>query len=147
MPILSKLDIQTCIPHRAPILLVDEVLDYILGEHIITQRYFPADDPCFEGHFPDYPILPGVLIVEAMAQSAAVLTSLTENVLAKNMLFLFTGIEKARFKAPVHPNDTVTFDVRLIKHKASIYWFEGQARCKQQLCASASFSAKLVPHE
>lgn len=147
MPTLTKEEIQTRIPHRDPMLLVDKILDYNLEGSIIGTRTFPENDRCFDGHFPDMPLMPGVLMVEAVAQTAAILVSLMEDTAASDVHFLFTGIEKSRFRASIQPNDTIIFDVKLLKTKASIFWFEGVARRGDTICATAAFSAKLVPNE
>jgi 3-hydroxyacyl-[acyl-carrier-protein] dehydratase len=143
---LNKSDIEKLIPHRAPILLVDEVTDWESDSWLEATRYFPENDPCFNGHFPGNPILPGVLAVEAMAQSAAILTSLTRNVNAENSYYLFVGIEKCRFKNPVIPGQKLTMRVTKVRDRMDIYEFEGKALIDGKVAANATFIAKLM-HE
>ena len=141
---LDRADIEKLIPHRVPILLVDDVTGWEADSWLESTRHFPETEPHFRGHFPANPILPGVLIVEAMAQSAAILTSLTRNVTAENAYYLFMGINACRFKAPVVPGDTLHMRVEKRRDKLDIYEFEGKAMVNGKLAASATFSAKLM---
>lgn len=141
---LTKADIETLIPHRAPILLVDELTGWEADTWLESLRHMPENEPHFAGHFPGNPILPGVLIIEAMAQSAAILTSLSRGVTAENAYYLFMGIEKCRFKAPVLPGQTLTMRVEKLRDKMDIYEFEGKATVDGKLAASATFTAKLM---
>lgn len=141
---LSQKDILNRLPHRPPILLVDEVVEWEADTRITAQRFLPADDRVFEGHFPGEPILPGVLTVEAMAQSAALLVNLTREKTAEEALFLFMQIENARFKHPVKPEDTLTMEVTQTNRRGDIYWFEGEAKVSGKTVASACFTAKFV---
>lgn len=141
---LARPQIEELIPHRKPILLLDEVTDWEADTFIETQHFFSLDNPHFTGHFPGNPLLPGVLIVEAMAQSAAVLVSLTKGLKSDRALYLFTGIESVRFKAQLTPGNTLTMRVEKGREKMNIFQFSGTAYVNGDLACTASFSAKLV---
>jgi 3-hydroxyacyl-[acyl-carrier-protein] dehydratase len=115
---LEAKDIQQIIPHRWPFLLVDRILELEPGQGAIGVKNVTAAEPCFQGHFPDYPIFPGVLIVEAMAQVGAVaVLSVPEN---KGRVVLFAGIDGLRFRRPVFPGDTLRLEVSFTKMRGSI---------------------------
>ena len=115
---LSSREIQQIIPHRWPFLLVDKVIDLQPGESATGIKNVTAGDICFQGHFPHYPIFPGVLIVEAMAQVGAVaVLSVPAN---KGKIVLFAGIDNLRFRGPVFPGDTLRLEVRFTKMRGSI---------------------------
>jgi 3-hydroxyacyl-[acyl-carrier-protein] dehydratase len=121
---LNSREIQQIIPHRWPFLLVDKVVDLHPGESATGIKNVSAGDICFQGHFPDYPIFPGVLIVEAMAQVGAVaVLSVPEN---KEKIVLFAGIDNLRFRGPVFPGDTLLLEVTFTKMRGSIG--KGQAK-------------------
>ena len=125
------------LPHRYPFLLVDRVTDYVLGESIKAYKNITINEPCFTGHFPGQPIFPGVLILEAMAQAAGVLGFKT---MGKNdSLYLYAGIDNARFKHPVVPGDKLEFDVALVKERRGIWKFKGTATVEGDLVCSAEF--------
>ncbi len=142
--ILNKQQVMEVIPHRPPILLVDEVLSWQFGKNLHARRKFEVGDSIFEGHFLDNPVVPGVLIVEGMAQSAALLTNLTLERNHEQTIFYFVGIEDARFKAPVVPDQTVDFYVTQKQTRRGMYWFEGEAKVDNKQIAKANFVAKLV---
>lgn len=146
MSTLNTCQIKEKIPHRAPILLVDAVTDYTLGESITATRYLPEGDPAFKGHFPGHPILPGVLGVEALAQTSALLVNLTAGTNADNAMFYFMGIEKVKFKTPIHPGDTLTLTVNQEKKLRDIYRFNGTVTKEEDgktvTCTTAIFTAK-----
>lgn len=116
------------LPHRYPFLLVDRVLELELNERILAIKNVTINEPFFTGHFPHAPVMPGVLIVEAMAQAAAILSFKSQNVVPdENLLVLFAGIDKVRFKRPVIPGDTLTFDMRFKRQMRSMWIYEGRA--------------------
>ncbi|MAI64432.1 MAG: 3-hydroxyacyl-[acyl-carrier-protein] dehydratase FabZ [Alteromonas sp.] len=130
-------EIMALLPHRYPFLLVDRVTDYVLGESIKAYKNITINEPCFTGHFPGQPIFPGVLILEAMAQAAGVLGFKT---MGKNdSLYLYAGIDNARFKHPVVPGDKLEFDVALVKERRGIWKFKGTATVEGDLVCSAEF--------
>lgn len=118
-------EIMELLPHRYPFLLIDRVTDYTLGESIKAYKNISFNEPCFTGHFPGKPIFPGVLILEAMAQAAGVLGFKTAG--NSDDLYLYAGIDNARFKRPVVPGDRLDLTIRLIKEKRGIWKFSGIA--------------------
>jgi 3-hydroxyacyl-[acyl-carrier-protein] dehydratase len=115
---LGSKEIQQIIPHRWPFLLVDKIIDLKPGEGAVGIKNITAGELCFQGHFPDYPIFPGVLIVEAMAQVGAVaVLSVPEN---KGKIVLFAGIDNLRFRGPVYPGDSLRLEVKFTKMRGSI---------------------------
>ena len=108
-------EIKSIIPHRYPFLLIDKVLDFESGKFAIAQKMVSSNEEFFNGHFPDYPVMPGVLILEGMAQTGAVaILSLDEN---KGKIALFAGADKVRFKRQVKPGDVITFECELLEQK------------------------------
>ncbi len=115
---LEARDIQQIIPHRWPFLLIDRIVELWPGEGAVGIKNVTSTEFCFQGHFPDYPIFPGVLIVEAMAQVGAVaVLSVPEN---KGKIVLFAGIDRLRFRRPVFPGDTLRLEVKFTKMRGSI---------------------------
>lgn len=142
---LTTPEIKALIPHRYPMLLVDRVEQLIENESAIGIKNVTANEDFFTGHFPDYPVMPGVLIVESMAQTAAVLVmkSLGEEVAGKPVFFM--GIDKARFRRPVTPGDQLRMSVSITQARRNIYKFEGRAEVDGVLVSDASFSATIAP--
>lgn len=125
--------IQEIIPHRYPFLLVDRLVELEPGKRAIGIKNVTVNEPFFEGHFPDYPVMPGVLIIEALAQvGAASVLSLEEN---RGKLAFFTGIDKVRFRGQVFPGDTLTLEVELIRFKGKIGKGKGIARVDDKVVA------------
>ena len=126
------------LPHRSPFLLIDKVVDYTRNEHIRAVKNVTMNEHFFQGHFPGNPIMPGVLILESMAQAGAVLGFVSsDDSTPDNSLFYFAGINNARFKKPVVPGDTLVMDVTRIKQKRSIVIFEATAKVDGQVVCSA----------
>ena len=122
--------IMKMLPHRYPFLLVDRVLDYEEGHHLRAIKNVTVNEPFFQGHFPNRPVFPGVLILEALAQSSAILASMSPEVdedRDKNLIFLFAGIDNARFKRPVEPGDQLTCDVTQTNYKRKIWKYSTEA--------------------
>lgn len=136
--------IMKMIPHRYPILLVDRVLDCVAGESIHAIKNVTVNEPHFQGHFPDFPVMPGVLIVEALAQASALMVVETFDKNAPEKLVYFMSIEDARFRKPIVPGDTIHLHVKKIHSRANVWKFEGQAKVDGALCAEAVFSAMIV---
>jgi len=141
MPELAVMDIHQILkqlPHRYPILLVDRVLSLTKGERIVAIKNVTINEPFFTGHFPHRPVMPGVLILEAMAQAAALLSFATEGVTPDDKtVYYFAGIDGARFKRPVEPGDQLTMEVSLERSKASIYKFKGVTRVGDEVACEA----------
>jgi len=137
-------EIMSLLPHRYPFLLIDRVTEYELGVSIKAYKNITINEQCFLGHFPGEPIFPGVLILEAMAQAAGILGFKTIG--HSEQLYLYAGIDKARFKAPVVPGDKLEISVRLLKERRGIWKFEGiasvdgkQACVAEFMCAMRDF--------
>lgn len=124
---LNTRDIIKVLPHRYPFLLVDRILEMERGKRIVGIKNITSNEPFFQGHFPDYPIMPGVLLVEAMAQTGGVLALSYEAEKVKGKNFYFSGIDKVKFRKPVLPGDQVRFEVEVIKQRSSLWRFKGRA--------------------
>ena len=135
------------IPHRHPFLLIDKVTNIVPNQNITGIKSVTINEPFFPGHFPEYPVMPGVLILESMAQTAACLVSYQDKSLSSNNLVFFTGIEKAKFKKPVIPGNELVLKINLISNKRSLYKFNGEAFIQNKLVAFSEFSAMLVNEE
>ncbi len=140
-------DIIKLIPHRHPFLLIDKITNINLNESITGIKAVTFNEQYFPGHFPEHPVMPGVLILEGMAQTAACLISYEKQSLSKNNLVFFTGIDKAKFRKPVTPGCELFFKIYLITSKRSLYKFKGDAFVGEKLVASSEFSAMLVDKE
>ena len=140
-------DIIKLIPHRHPFLLIDKITDIDLNKSVTGVKAVTFNEPYFPGHFPEHPVMPGVLILEAMAQTAACLVSYENKTLSNNNLVFFTGIEKAKFRKPVTPGYELFLKINLIVSKKSLYKFTGDAFVGDKLVASSEFSAMLVDKE
>jgi 3-hydroxyacyl-[acyl-carrier-protein] dehydratase len=132
------------IPHRYPFLLVDRAEDYRQSESIVGIKNVTANEPFFQGHFPGNPVMPGVLIVEAMAQSGALLMSKSLDVDPTGKTIFFASVDNARFRLPVRPGDTLRMHVEVLKHRGGLFKFRGQAKVGDQVAAEAEFAAMLV---
>jgi len=129
------------LPHRYPFLLVDRAEAYVEGESIVGFKCVSAAEPHFQGHFPENPVMPGVLIVEAMAQTGALLMSKTLDADISNTLIYFMGVEQAKFRRPVRPGDVLEMPVEVTANRRGIFKFKGEARVNGVKCADAMFSA------
>ncbi|NDP63552.1 3-hydroxyacyl-ACP dehydratase FabZ [Polaromonas sp.] len=126
------------LPHRYPILLVDRVLEIETGKSIKALKNVTINEPFFMGHFPKHPVMPGVLMIEAMAQAAALLSFSTLGVTPDDKtVYYFAGIDGARFKRPVGPGDQLIMDVELLRMKAGIFKFKGVCRVDGNLACEA----------
>ena len=138
---LNSLDINEVmrhLPHRYPFLLVDRVIDYQVGKYLHAIKNITVNEPCFTGHFPYRPVMPGVLILEALAQATGILAFKTlEELPNDTSLYYFVGIDKARFKKPVVPGDQVHLKVDLIKRKRTMWMFKAKALVDGKVVCSA----------
>ena len=138
---MNTLDIQKIkefLPHRYPFLLVDKVLDYEPGEYLTAVKNVTFNEPCFQGHFPERPIFPGVLIIEAMAQASALLGCLTmEEEPEDGSIYYLVGVDKVRFKKTVHPGDQIMISIKFIKMRKNIWLFSARATVDDKFIASA----------
>jgi len=137
-PVMDIHQILEYLPHRYPILLVDRVLDIVPGERITALKNVTINEPFFPGHYPHHPVMPGVLIIEAMAQTAALLSFRSADGQADSKsVYYFVGIDGARFKRPVMPGDQLIFEVSLIVAKRGIWKFAAVAKVDGQVAAEA----------
>ena len=136
--------IKKLIPHRAPFLLIDRVEHVVLDCEATGFKMVSGNEPYFVGHFPDFPVLPGVLIVEALAQTASVMVAATIPDLTEGKLVFFTTVEKARFRQPVRPGDVVKLYVAKDTRKGPLWKFTGKASVDGKLVAEANFGAMIV---
>ncbi len=138
---MNTLDIQEILqhlPHRYPFLLIDRVVDYEAGQWLHAYKNVSVNEPFFQGHFPQRPIFPGVLIMEALAQATGILAfKTTGNKPSESSLYFFAGIDNCRFKQPVVPGDQLHLHVALLKQKRGIWKFSAEAKVAEKLVASA----------
>ncbi len=135
---MDIIEVMNYLPHRYPFLLVDRVLEMTPGERIVAIKNVTINEPFFVGHFPHSPVMPGVLIIEAMAQAAAILSFKTRGAMPdENSILYFAGIDNARFKRPVLPGDTLTFEMKLEREMRGIWKYSGVARVGDEIAAQA----------
>jgi 3-hydroxyacyl-[acyl-carrier-protein] dehydratase len=138
---LSTMDIHrvlSLLPHRYPFLLIDRVIDFKPDEYLVAVKNVTFNEPYFSGHFPVRPVMPGVLIIEAMAQATGLLAMESRfDEVGQRALYYLAGIDKARFKRTVEPGDQLTLDVRLKKVRRGVWLFSGEACVDGQIAATA----------
>lgn len=145
--ILDIRQILEMLPHRYPFLLVDRVENYVPLESIDAYKNVTMNEPFFQGHFPGIPVMPGVLIMEALAQAGGLLVLKSTDMPLENKLFLFTGMEKVRFRKPVYPGDKLELKCRLLRHKLKLWKMEGKAYVDGVLAAEAEMTAAIMDKE
>jgi 3-hydroxyacyl-[acyl-carrier-protein] dehydratase len=132
------------IPHRYPFLMIDKVVEMVANESAVGIKNVTINEPHFQGHFPQRPVMPGVLIIEAMAQTAAVLVVRSLGPDAEGKLVYFMTIDSARFRKPVMPGDTLHVHVKRQRNRGSVWKFTGEAKVEGRLVAEAEFAAMLL---
>jgi len=138
MPSLDIHEVMKHLPHRYPFLLIDRVLDYTPGEFLTALKNVSYNEPYFVGHFEHHPVMPGVLILEALAQATGIFSYITtESLPDGDSLYYFVGVDKARFKAPVKPGDQMQLHVELVKEKRGIWKFNAEAKVDGKLVTTA----------
>lgn len=142
--VLSVERIMELIPHRYPMLLIDRVEDIVPNESATGIKCVTINEHFFQGHFPQKPVMPGVLIIEAMAQTAGVLVMHTLGKESNGRLVYFMTIDEARFRKPVVPGDQLKIYVKKERNKANVWKFTGQAKVGDVLCAEATYSAMIM---
>ncbi len=131
--------IKACIPHRAPFLFLDRVLELVPGKSLTAVKTILEGDPILAGHFPGDPIFPGVLMIEGLAQASAVLAYYTKGKAAEEILL--TEVSKARFRRKVVPNETLTYHISIDRIRGPFGWFSGTASVGDEIAATSQFSA------
>ena len=144
--ILDTRQIQEIIPHRYPFLLVDRIVEFEAGKRIVGVKSVSVNEPFFQGHFPGMPIMPGVLIIEALAQTAAVL-ALRDLADREKQLSLFSTIDNAKFRRPVVPGDTLMLELTVLKARSRYCRMRGEARVDGQLAAECEIGSSLADRE
>ena len=147
MPVLEIEAIKKILPHRYPFLLVDRILELEPGKRAVGIKNVTANEPQFQGHFPNNPVMPGVLVLEGMAQTAGVLCVRSRPGHGKPKLVYFLTIDKAKFRKPVVPGDTIEFHMTQIRRRRSMWWFRGEARVDGELVAEAELGAMIAEAE
>lgn len=134
------------LPHRFPFLLVDRVLEYEVGKHIVALKNVTYNEPFFIGHFPRHPVMPGVLVIEALAQAAAILAFKTAGIRPSDgNIVYFAGIDEARFKRPIVPGDQIHLHAALERHLRGVWKFSTRAMVGEQLAAEALLMCTMRP--
>ena len=136
LPIENK-ELQTLLPHRYPFLLIDRVLEFESFKRLTAIKNITYNEPQFQGHFPDFPVMPGVLVIEALAQAAGTLSILSLGGRDERELYFFVGIDKARFKRQVVPGDQLVLEVELLADKRGIGKFKAVATVDGEIAAEA----------
>lgn len=143
----GQIDIQrimNMIPHRYPFLMVDKVVDLVPGQSAVGIKNVTMNEPQFTGHFPGFPVMPGVLIVEAMAQTAGLVVVDFMGLESQNKIVYFMTIDSARFRKPVIPGDTMKIHVEKLQSRGTVWKFKGTAKVDDKVCAEATFSAMIA---
>lgn len=141
---LEIADIMRILPHRYPMLMVDRIINITKDSGGTGVKNVSINEPYFEGHFPSKPVMPGVLIIEAMAQTAAAYTAHVEGLDTNNRIVLFMGVEKAKFRRPVVPGDQLLIHVRVAQKRPPVWKFEGRAEVSGKVVCEANFAAMLT---
>ncbi|HZH03945.1 MAG TPA: 3-hydroxyacyl-ACP dehydratase FabZ [Myxococcaceae bacterium] len=141
---MDLLEIQKTLPHRYPFLLIDRVVELDPGRKLVGFKNVTINEPFFNGHFPGHPVMPGVLILEALAQAAALLAYKSIGADAAGRVTYLMGIDGARFRKPVVPGDRLQLEVEVVKHKSTVWKQKGTASVDGQKVAEAEFLATMV---
>jgi len=144
---LGPKEIEAILPHRYPFLLVDRILELELGRRVVGIKNVTVNEPFFVGHFPGHPIMPGVLIIEAMAQTGGVLLMRTLDTQGQKKLMYFTGIDGARFRRPVVPGDQLRMEVSVLQSRRQVFRMQGSATVDGVLVAEAELSSIVLDRD
>ena len=145
---MSIKEIARFLPHRYPMLLVDRVLECVPGEYLVASKNVTANEPSFPGHFPEQPVMPGVMILEVMAQATGILALRTLDELpSEDSIYYFAGIDGARFRAPVIPGDQLIVRVDIVRHKRGIWKVDSKATVSDKVVAEAQLMGALRTQE
>lgn len=144
---VTEIDIERVmrmIPHRYPFLMIDRVVDLVAGVGATGIKNVSINEPFFQGHFPAHPVMPGVMLIEAMAQTAAVVVVHTLGPDAEGKLVYFMSVENARFRKPVYPGDTLRVHVTKLRQRANVWKFTGEAKVDGNVVAEAVYTAMIM---
>lgn len=144
--VLNTHEIMKMLPHRYPFLLVDRIVEMEEGKRVVGIKNVTINEPFFQGHFPGHPIMPGVLIIEAMAQVGGVFAMITGGI-GNDKVTYFAGIDNARFRKPVVPGDVLRLELELINCRRGLYCFQGKAFVGDTLVAEAELKATFAPRQ
>lgn len=136
--------VQQLIPHRYPFLMIDRVVDLVLDVSATGIKNVTINEPYFQGHFPNRPVMPGVMIIESMAQTAAVLVVSTLGLESEGRLVYFMSVDNARFRKPVVPGDTLHVHVYKRRQRGNVWKFDAQAKVEGRVVADATFAAMIL---
>jgi len=144
----NVVEIQEILPHRYPFLLVDRITDLKKGEYIEGFKNISISEPVFQGHFPDHPIYPGVMIIEGMAQAGGVLafksmTNASREEIANKVVY-FMSIDKAKFRSPVTPGDQLVYKINVLKNRGAVWQLDAKAYVDDKVVAQAELKAMIV---
>ena len=139
------MNIQNYLPHRYPFLLIDKVIEVKKGEMITAQKNVSNNEPFFQGHFPEYPVFPGVLLLEAMAQATAILDVESNDRDMSKQLYYFVGIDNARFKKQVVPGDILVINAKLIQSKSEVHKFTADCKVGEDIVCKADLIGAIRP--
>ena len=139
------MNIQNYLPHRYPFLLIDKIIDIKKGEMITAQKNVSNNEPFFQGHFPEYPVFPGVLLLEAMAQATAILDVQSNDRDMSKHLYYFVGIDNARFKKQVVPGDIIVINAKLVQSKSEVHTFTADCKVDDEVVCKADLIGAIRP--
>jgi 3-hydroxyacyl-[acyl-carrier-protein] dehydratase len=143
----DEVDIQEVLarlPHRPPFLMIDRAEGYVQSRSLVGIKNVTVNEPFFAGHFPGNPVMPGVLIIEAMAQTGGLLMSKSWDVDAEGKIILFMSVDNCRFRAPVRPGDVLRLEVEVVRERGQVVKFKGRGMVRDKLAAECEFAAMLV---
>jgi 3-hydroxyacyl-[acyl-carrier-protein] dehydratase len=141
---MDILEIQQLLPHRYPFLLVDRVVEMVPGKKLVAFKNVTMNEPFFNGHFPGHPVMPGVLILEALAQASAILAYRSEGMDPTQKVSYLMGVDGARFRKPVVPGDRLQLDIEVVRHKGVVWKTKGTATVDGVKVAEGEFLATVV---
>ena len=134
-------EIMKLLPHRYPFIMIDRILELTPGEKVIALKNVTINEPFFQGHFPENPIMPGVLIIEAMGQAGAVLAAKSLDLESHGSLIFFMGMDKVKFRKPVTPGDQLIFEIKFLKQRRNVFRMSGTAYVDENIVAQAELMA------
>ena len=144
---LDAVRIKEMIPHRYPFLMIDRMIEIVPDVSAVSIKNVSINEQFFQGHFPEHPVMPGVLIVEAMVQTSGVLVTKTMGEQAEGKMVYFMSIEQARFRKPVTPGDSLLISVKKLQNRGPVWKFNGEAHVGDTLMAEATFTAMILDND